>query len=90
MDIFVYTDEAGQNVYLSNGTLITGDEAFRNYIVNDLGFSHAVADHHMGVIQNERRIANPNPKTLDQPAPQVAKVSVPTSKKKTTRKRKMK
>ena len=60
MEVSVHTNEKGQNVYLSNGTLFTGDEAFREYIVNELGFSRAVADHHIELIQKERRVPNPN------------------------------
>ena len=59
MEVSVHTNEKGQNVYLSHGTLFTGDEAFREHIVNELGFSHAVADHHIELIQKERRVTNP-------------------------------
>ena len=67
MEVSVYTNDRGQNVYLSSGTIFIGDAVFRNHIVNDLGFSHAVANHHIELIQKERRV--PDPKQLSELAP---------------------
>ena len=92
MHISVYTDEEGRNVYLSGSTLFTGDEAFRKYIVEERGFSEAVADYHIAIINKERRILNPNlsKKAAVLPSSVASETKAAPKRKKTTKPRKAK